>query len=179
MKKRLIATLLAAGLLAGAASAQTVTFALDDSGVDYVAMTTSDTSNEIGHASIGSGEAGPVLVLSHSRLDGSLPPIGLVVPALGSDRRGGSRLADVHDLEPVELEPWGAEYAGFTLYHPTASLAEVIEAYADAFRDLGFGIATERAGRNQVVQTLSSDEGTLRAVFTVTGDGVRAHVSRG
>lgn len=176
--KRILVTIVTAllGLGAFAAAQSVVSFALDDSAIDYADPTLDDDPN--GYIQFGRDANGLVLTLSTSRLDGSLPVIYLNVPYGGVDQFGAVRQVDVTDVDGIGLTSHGGRYSGVAVSHPSAQVADVFGAYSDALGSLGFSTSVEQQGGNVWVGTFQGEDGALRAVFHQSGTSVTVNISR-
>ncbi len=176
MKKLLLtiaAALFGLGALAGAQGV--VSFALDDSAIDYAEPTLDD--DPYGYLQFGQDANGLVLALSTTRLDGSLPVIYLNVPYGGVDQFGAVRNVDVTDLDGIELGAYGGRYSALAVSHLSSVVADVFEAYSDALGSLGFSTSVERQGGNVWVGIFQAEAGALRAVFHQSGTSVTVSIS--
>ncbi len=175
--KRLLVTVALAlfGFGALAAAQGVVSFALDDSAVDYTEPTLDDDPN--GYIQFGSDASGLVLTLSTTSLDGSLPLVYLNVPYGGVDQFGHVRSVDVTDLGGIELSAYGGRYSALAVSHPSAQVGDVFDAYSEALGSLGFQASVEQQGGNVWVGIFQGDAGALRAVFHQSGTSVTVNIS--
>lgn len=155
--------------LAGSLAFAAVPLALDD-GIDYT-----DTSNDttqvdfsyedgqlVFHLGADAGTAFPAVVIGESpRFDAGEVPADAFLAG---------------ELEGVELDVRAGTLNAVSLEHD-AALADVVDAYATHFGDLGFTITEESSAGNVRVFTFANGEGSLRAVFTPQGAGARAHIA--
>ncbi|MBX3144158.1 MAG: hypothetical protein KF813_10410 [Trueperaceae bacterium] len=176
--KKLLLTIAAALLgLGSVAGAQgVVSFALDDAAIDYSEPTLTD--DPYGYIQFGQDANGLVLVLSTSKLDGSLPVIYLNVPYGGEDQFGDVRDVDVTDLEGISLSAYGGRYSGLAVTHLSSVVADVFDAYSDALGSIGFSTDVEQQGGNVWVGIFQGEAGALRAVFHQSGTTVTVNISR-
>jgi len=175
MRKYLVSLLAAIFIAAGFASAQPLTFGVQDSGVRYAVPTEDD--DPVGYLQLASDASGLSLVLSRSKLDGSLPAIHLLVPDRGEDQFGLTRRVELQHLEGIELTAYGNRYSAFAVTHPDTAVGDVLNAYQSALASLGFsGVVDSQVG-NVTVGVFQGSSGSLRAVFHQFGKDVTVHVS--
>lgn len=176
MRKLLLTTIAALfgfGALAGAQGV--VSFALDDSAIDYADPTLDDDPH--GYIQFRQDAGGLVLALSTSEPDSSLPVIYLNVPYGGEDQYGMVKSVDEADLDGIDLRAYGGRYSGFSVSHLDAKVADVFGAYSDTLGSLGFVTNVEQQGGNIWVGIFEGDAGALRAVFHQSGTRVTVNVS--
>jgi len=177
MRRRMTTTLAALAVAAGSLTLAAPTITVDDSGIDYRNGTYARTERDTGYAQLTKDGDDIVLVLSQSRLDGSLPAIDLVVWDAGYDRRGELRQGGLANVEGVELEGLGAYYSAFSVTHPDATVKAAVDAWTAALERLGYRAASVEQERTSAVATFDGPEGGLRVTFQATGDGVRVHLA--
>lgn len=176
MKKLLVVTLAAlVGFGAIASARSVVSYAIDDSAIDYSEPTLD--ADPYGYIWFEQDADGLVLSLSTSEVDGSLPVIYLAVPDLGADQFGLALAADVTDLEGLALGSYGGRFSALAVEHLSVDVPDVYAAYEAALVSLGFTSSVEQQGDNVWIASFASADGVLRAVFHQSGTSVTVNLA--
>lgn len=163
-----IGSIIMAGFVNAGSNPATVT--VNDANFDYA-----DTDLETGYLELAyDGEL--QLTLSSSKLSGDLPEIVVTVPELdGEDIFGNDNVAELADIDEIELLDYGRELKGFEVLHPDQSLANVANGYIDSLAALGFTARLEPSTANTQIVVFMGEQ-SYRAVFNFQGGDVTARI---
>ncbi len=176
MKRALLIPLGLIALLSVAfASAAPATFVFNTSGFDFTDYTL--TTGYIGLSM--NGDQVQVNLASGAPV-GSLPSITLWVPGPTTNALGGTVYPTLANIADISTTSNGGQATGFTVTHGSASLSDVVAAYAKNLEALGFkGTQDASTSPNIAIYTFTMNGTQLRAVFHQMGPNVTAHLTGG
>lgn len=174
MKRILLTITAAATMFTGSALA--APFVLDDSGVDY-GMRSDDTDVEVAYMTLGMDGGRLVVSLDDAQAEGALPAIDFVIPDLDREDLFGEEFnADLSNIAEVRRVDAGRYAVSLDVTHPSVSVRELANAYADSLEGLGYAVQVSQAGAGKGTRIVAEHaDGILRIQLTPAGYNVRAH----
>ncbi len=171
---RILAALALGITLAVATAHTTLTFDLGDGAVDYTDHDTDEVYPAFAMVD------GTLIVTFHDDAPcNALPAISFDIPDLGKEDIFGNDIgATIADIGDVEWRADGADtpsswsLTGVTYVHTDVALADAVEAYANAFRSLGFEVVIHNTpSANMKVAMVSHGDATARIALRKSGAG--------